>query len=143
MVAYKGAHDDILRLSIALLVDLDHEMIAASASARQTNIEHAWKTALQMLQQRSLPREFAKRTFRLADLRQNTALDDDFRVRWNAHGIGLAFHHFDRMPKESARNLHFIVIKRRDGLRCKQAYRMDPYNQGYFERVAGLFCHAK
>ena len=54
------AHDDVLRLALARLVDLDREVIAAGAAARETYVAHRGKAALQVFQQRRLARNAAE-----------------------------------------------------------------------------------
>ena len=66
-------------------------------------------------------RKFAERTFRLADFRQDAALDDDFGMGRNPNAIGPAFDHLHRPAQQRTGNLHFIFIERGDGLRRQHA----------------------
>ena len=55
-------------------------------------------------------REFAEWAFQLADLRQQAALDHDFRIGRNAQIVGDAFHHRQRRAMQRAGDRQFIEI---------------------------------
>ena len=52
VVARERAHDDVLRLALARLIDLDRQMIAAGSAARQADVADRGEAALEMFEQR-------------------------------------------------------------------------------------------
>src|SRR3984957_9390580 len=60
VMATERAHDDVLRFALALLVELDGEMVAAGAAAGETHIADGGETPLQVIEKRRLARNTAK-----------------------------------------------------------------------------------
>src|SRR5580692_6245186 len=60
VVAAERAHDDVLRLALALLVDLDGKVVAAGAAAGQAHIADGGETPLQVLKKRRFARNTTK-----------------------------------------------------------------------------------
>src|SRR4029077_14644328 len=60
VMAAERAHDDILRLTLARLLDLDGEVIAARSAAGEAYVAHRGEAALQMVQKRCLAGNAAK-----------------------------------------------------------------------------------
>jgi len=86
-------------------------------------------------------RKFAERPFGLANPRQDTALDHDFRMRRHPHTVGAAFYHFDRTVEQRARDFHFVVVECCDRLRSQNAGRVHPDHKCDLETIAGLLGH--
>ena len=86
-------------------------------------------------------RELAERPFGLAHLRQDTAFDDDFRMRRHPHPVGAAFDHLDRTVEQRAGDFHFVAVECRDRLRSQNAGRMHADHERDFEAFAGFLGH--
>src|SRR5271156_643583 len=59
-MATESTHDDILRLALALLIDLDREMVAAGAAPGEPHVVDRGKASLQMFEKRRLARNTAE-----------------------------------------------------------------------------------
>ena len=81
-------------------------------------------------------RKFAERAFRLADVRQDAAFDDDFGMGGNPNPIGPAFDHLHRLAQQRAGDLHFVFIERGDGLRRQNAGGMHTDHQRDLQRLS-------
>ena len=88
-------------------------------------------------------RKLAERPLGLADLRQDAAFDDDFRVCGHADPVGPAFDHFDGAAEQRAGDFHFVLVECCDRLRSQNAGRMHADHERDLQRLAGFLGHAE
>src|SRR3984957_404037 len=87
VMATKRAHDDVLRFALALLVDLDGEVVAAGATTGETHVSHRGKASLQMIEQRRLARNTSEQEV------LDAAPDNSVKNRILAMGDGIDLDH--------------------------------------------------
>src|SRR5271156_4217561 len=86
-MATESTHDDILRLALALLIDLDREMVAAGAATGEPHVVDRGKASLQMLEKRRLARNTAEQEM------LDTAPDNGMKNRILAMGDRIDLYH--------------------------------------------------